>query len=139
MTARWEHFHHDADIGVRGFGPTVDTAFEQAALALTAIVTDCENLSEGVQFEFRCAAPNLELLFSDFLNELIYAMSTRRLLFRRCEVHIDGTALDARAFGEPVDRAKHLPAVEPKGATLTELRVERDPDGQWSAQCVVDV
>ena len=22
MTARWEHFPHGADIGVRGFGPT---------------------------------------------------------------------------------------------------------------------
>jgi SHS2 domain-containing protein len=139
MTPRWEHFHHDADIGVRGIGPTLDSAFEQAALALTAIVTDCDELSEDVQVEFHCAAPNLELLFSDFLNELIYAMSTRRLLFRRCEVHIDDTALDALAFGEPVDRDKHAPAVEPKGATLTELHVARDPDGQWSAQCVVDV
>ena len=38
--ARWEHFPHDADIGVRGFGPTVVAAFEQAALALTAVITD---------------------------------------------------------------------------------------------------
>ena len=28
---RWEHFHHDADIGVRGFGPTKEAAFEQTA------------------------------------------------------------------------------------------------------------
>jgi tRNA nucleotidyltransferase (CCA-adding enzyme) len=92
-----------------------------------------------VQVEFRCSAPNQELLFNDFLNELIYTMSTRRLLFRRCEVHIEGTALLARAFGEPVDRQRHAPVVEPKGATLTELRVARDSDGLWSAQCVVDV
>jgi SHS2 domain-containing protein len=39
---RWEHFPHDADVGVRGFGATAAEAFEQAALALTAIVTTAE-------------------------------------------------------------------------------------------------
>ena len=32
----WEHFAHGSDIGVRGFGPSMEAAFEQAALALTA-------------------------------------------------------------------------------------------------------
>ena len=38
--AGWEHFPHDADVGVRGFGATAAEAFEQAALALTAVVTN---------------------------------------------------------------------------------------------------
>ena len=29
--ARWEHFPHDADVGVRGWGTTAAEAFEQAA------------------------------------------------------------------------------------------------------------
>src|SRR5512139_3851745 len=37
---RWEHFEHGADIGVRGFGASVAEAFEQAALALTAVIAD---------------------------------------------------------------------------------------------------
>ena len=40
MSARWQHFHHGADVGVRGIGSTLAQAFEQAALALTAVVTD---------------------------------------------------------------------------------------------------
>src|SRR5262252_8706485 len=32
-------FAHDADVGVRGWGATPAEAFEQAALALTAVVT----------------------------------------------------------------------------------------------------
>ena len=36
----WEHFPHEADIGVRGRGETLDIAFEQAARGLTAVVTD---------------------------------------------------------------------------------------------------
>lgn len=40
VTARWEHFPHQADIGVRGMGATLAQAFEQAALALTAVIVD---------------------------------------------------------------------------------------------------
>ena len=47
--------------------------------------------------------------------------------------------LRGRAWGEPIDRVRHEPAVEVKGATLTELRVWREPTGRWCAQCVVDV
>jgi hypothetical protein len=38
--AHWEHYEHSADIGVRGIGASKSEAFEQAALALTAVVTD---------------------------------------------------------------------------------------------------
>ena len=37
-----EQFPHDADVGLRGLGPSLEVAFEQAALALTGIVTDAE-------------------------------------------------------------------------------------------------
>ncbi len=37
---RWEHFRHDADIGVRGIGNSMAEAFEQAACALSAVITE---------------------------------------------------------------------------------------------------
>ena len=66
-------------------------------------------------------------------------MATHNMLFGRFQVTLDGTALAATAWGEPVDIARHHPAVEPKGATLTGLMVKQDRDGSWTAQCVVDV
>jgi SHS2 domain-containing protein len=66
-------------------------------------------------------------------------MATRHLLFSRFEVRLNGQRLTARAWGEKVDVAKHEPAVEIKGATLTSVRVEQHVDGHWVAQCVVDV
>jgi len=47
--ARWEHFSHGSDIGVRGFGESIEEAFEQAAVALTAVVADisCVELRAG--------------------------------------------------------------------------------------------
>lgn len=135
----WEHFPHEADIGVRGRGESPDIAFEQAALGLTAVVTDPSLVRNDEEVAISCEAPNLEVLLVDWLNELIYEMMTRSMLFGRFRVTIDGLRLSAEAAGEHVDRLRHEPVVEPKGATFTELRVSHDGEGQWVAQCVVDV
>jgi len=138
-TTRWEHFAHGADIGVRGIGPTPAAAFAQAALALTAVITDPQEVPPETAVAIHCEAPDPELLFTDWLNALIYEMAVRRMLFARFKVAIDGERLSATAWGEPVDPARHHPAVEVKGATYTGLRVARGLDGLWRAECVVDV
>jgi len=135
----WEHFHHEADIGVRGIGATKEEAFAEAAVAMTAVVTDPAGVRPRDSVPIRCEAPDDELLLVDWLNALIYEMAVRHFLFGRFEVTIGGGRLDATAWGEPVDVARHRPAVEVKGATYTELAVRRLPDGRWLAQCVVDV
>jgi tRNA nucleotidyltransferase (CCA-adding enzyme) len=135
----WEHFPHGADIGVRGIGATPEEAFEQAALALTAVVTDPAGIDGHEPVQVACGAPDAELLFADWLNALIYEMATRKLLFGRFSVRLHDHRLEATAWGEPLDRARHRPAVEVKGATYTALSVARRDDGAWVAQCVVDV
>ena len=135
----WEHFPHGADIGVRGYGATEAEAFAQAATALCAIVTDPNNVAEREAVDVRCAAPDPELLLVDWLNALIYEMATRKMCFSRFDVRLADGGLQGRAWGEPLDVARHEPTVEPKGATYTALRVAREPAGRWVAQCVVDV
>lgn len=135
----WEHFSHEADIGVRGNGKTVEEAFEQAALALTAIVTDEENVHDDSEIHIECQANDRELLLADWLNAIIYEMTTRKMLFSRYQVKIQADQLTAKAWGEAIDVQRHQPVVEPKGATYTELKVAQQEDGNWLAQCVVDV
>lgn len=139
MDERAETFEHDADVGVRGVGPSRAVAFAQAALALTSVVTDPARVREAEPVEIACEGDDDELLLLDWLNAVIYEMATRRMLFARFEVRLDDGRLTARAWGEPVDRARHEPAVEVKGATCTELSVTRGARGLWTAQCVVDV
>jgi tRNA nucleotidyltransferase (CCA-adding enzyme) len=134
----WEHFPHDADIGVAGVGPTKAAAFEQAALALTAVVTDPEGVRPTEAVSIECRAATDELLLVEWLNTLVYEMAVRHMVFGAYSVSIDGGTLRATACGEHVDVRRHEPAVEIKGATLTALQVVRDRSG-WRAQCVVDV
>jgi SHS2 domain-containing protein len=134
----WTHFPHDADIGVRGVGPTKAEAFRQAALALTAVITDPRRVAPVHAVPVACSAPTDELLLVEWLNSLVYEMAVRGMLFAEFSLEIDGTSLRATAYGEPIDVGRHEPAVEVKGATLTALEVTQGAEG-WRAQCVVDV
>ena len=139
MSIHWTHFQHGADIGVRGVGETISQAFEQTALALTAVVAEPDCVSATTAISIACDAPDHELLLVDWLNALVFEMATRRMLFGKFEVDIQNAHLKATAWGEGVDIERHQPVVEVKGATYTELSVRQQPDGLWLAQCVVDV
>jgi tRNA nucleotidyltransferase (CCA-adding enzyme) len=136
--AAWEHFAHDADVGIAGVGSTMAEAFRQAALALTAVVTDPAAVRRAEGVPIVCRATNDELLLVEWLNALIYEMDVRSMVFGDFAVEISDGELSATAYGEPVDVQRHEPAVEVKGATFTALQVRQGPDG-WRAQCVVDV
>lgn len=139
-TGRWEHFSHDADIGVRGYGATPGEACEQAARAMMAAIVDPAVVRLAQAIDVDVEAPRLDLLLVDWLNALIYEMAERRMLFGAFEATIkDHYHLKGRALGEPVSQARHAPAVEAKGATYTELAFVEDRPGLWRAQCVVDV
>lgn len=95
----WEHFQHVADIGVRGRGCTLEEAFEQAALALTAVSVDPDRIACNKRVRIVSTAADDELLLVAWLNALIYQMATRRMLFGRFRVKISDGGLRASAWG----------------------------------------
>ena len=117
----------------------MDEAFSQAGIALTAVISDPCSVRPLQRIEVECHAPDPELLFVDWINALIYEMATRGMLFSRFEVRVSDEVLYGAAWGEDLDRSRHDPAVEVKGASYTALRVARDQDNCWHAACVVDV
>ncbi len=128
-----------ADVGVRGNGCTLNEAFEQAALAMTAVITNPASVAERQAIGLSVSAADDEMLLVEWLDALVYEMATRKMIFGRFRVDIEERVLRATAWGEAIDVGRHQPGVEVKGATLTELRVWQDQTGIWHAQCVVDV
>ena len=127
------------DIGIRSFGRSAEEAFEQAAIALTAVVADVSSVRQSERIEIHCDAPDLELLFVSWLNTIIYEMAVRNMLFSSYSVVLSGLSLTGTLVGEAIDPERHQLAVEAKGATVTDLKVECDSAGRWLAQCIVDV
>jgi len=126
-------------MGIRGKGLTKEQAFEQAALALTSVITSIDKVEPEQKVAITCQAIDDELLLLDWLNTLLYEMDTRKMLFSSFEIHLDKNTLNAVAWGQRIDIQKHQPTVEVKAATYMELSVRQDESGTWIAQCVVDV
>jgi tRNA nucleotidyltransferase (CCA-adding enzyme) len=126
-------------MGIRGRGPSQEEAFEQGALALCALTTNLDEVEARERVDVQCEAPDDEVLFVDWLNAIVFEMSSRHMLFSRFHAVVEGQSLRGSAWGERADPQKHPPGVEVKGATFTELAVRREEDGTWIAQCIVDV
>jgi SHS2 domain-containing protein len=131
------YFEHDADIGIVGRGASVEAAFEAAARATFALMTDLgavEHL-ESVPLEFEEADNEIALV--RWLNLLLGHARERGMAFGRFWIERDGVRWRGGACGERW-RAGLERGVEVKGATLTMLAVTRAGEG-WEARCVVDV
>ena len=135
----WEHFHHQADIGIRGWGESVEKAFEEGAAAMMAVICEPSTIAQEREVQIRCEGQDVELLFVDWLNAIVYEMAARNMLFGRFEVSIRDGQLYGKAWGEKADPDKHQTAVEVKAATYSQLSVKLNENNKWCAQCVVDV
>ncbi len=138
VAAQYETFEHESDIGIRGFGRTVEEAFENTARALYSVIVTIRNINPTEKKVLTASAPDQELLLVEWLNALLSLSDIERMVFSKFEVRIEGTSLTGSAWGERLDRERHEPRVEVKGATYHLLRVAEE-GGRFVAQCVVDV
>ncbi len=135
----WSHFDHRADMGIEGRGPSMAMAFSQAGLALNAVISDLGSVKPVTVRNLYCRDDNPEMLFFDFINELIYLIAQENMIFSEIKAAINGPELEAELRGETIDPLRHDPSVEIKGASFSELSVKKNRSGQWVARCVVDV
>lgn len=134
----YETFEHKADMGIRGYGRTVEEAFENGARALFSVMVDVRSVEGRVRREIDCSADGLDVLFTEWLNKLLSIADSEGLVFSNFGARIEGNRLKGWASGEELDYDKHKPIVEVKAATYHMLEVE-EKDGVYVAQCVVDV
>ncbi len=134
----YEFFEHEADIGIRGVGTSLEEAFESAACALFEVMTDTKKIVPIKAIEIECEAQNREELFIEWLNKLISESTINDMLFSHFLVKIEGNKLTGTAKGEHIDTKKHELKTEVKAATYSQLKVF-EKNRQFIAQCVVDV
>ena len=134
-----ETFDHTADLGLRIRAADQDSLFAEAATALfSIIVTDPTSVQPVVQREVHLPADDREFLLFDWLKALLYWFDSEHLLFGKFEVHLSEAGLTARAWGEPLDRARHQLEHEVKAITYHGLCIEQTADG-WLAEIIVDI
>ena len=72
------------------------------------------------------------------MKELLYRFDSEHWLGSRFEVHVSQNGLEASAWGEPLDPARHRLLHEVKAITYHGLKVEQTRDGLL-AEVIVDI
>ncbi len=135
----FEVLPHTADVGLRVTADTLGALFEDAGRGFFSLIV--EQLSEvhpREQKQFELSGHDVEYLFFDWLNELLFAFEREQLLFSEFRVSIDSGGLRATARGEQLDHTRHHLTHEIKAITYHGLKVVRTPNG-WLAEVIVDI
>lgn len=135
----YEILDHTADLGLRVRAPSREQLFADAAAGLMAIIADDPGRIRPARSEtFEITGDDPALLLFDWLNELLYAFETRRMLFACFRVTFAATGLRAVAEGEPYDPARHRLGHEVKAITYHGLEASETAAG-WEATVIVDI
>jgi len=137
----YELLEHEADIGIRGYGDTIEEAFENGAKAMFSIMVDLKKVNSQKNVKIKCEAPDIEALFVEWLNELLTKKDIEEMSFSRFKVKInknDLYTLKGTGSGERFDQKKHKAKIEVKAATYSGLKIGKK-DEKIFIQCIVDV
>jgi SHS2 domain-containing protein len=135
----YEIFPHTADLGLRVKAPDVNTLFAEAGQGFfSVIVANLPDVRPQTAVKFNIRGSDLAYLFFDWLNELMFAFESRRLLLCEFDVAVGDDGLRATAKGETVDESRHQMDHEIKAITYHGLKVQEIDDG-WLAEVILDI
>jgi SHS2 domain-containing protein len=138
-----EYLDHTADVGMRARATSVEEVFRRAAVGLFSLMVRVDAVEAARRRPVACRAETLAGLLVEWFGALLAEKDLSGLVFGRFDVEIDegadGFGLRGAAWGEPLDPSRHEPGIEVKGISYLGLAVGREPDGDWVAECVVDV
>ncbi|HBR16042.1 MAG TPA: hypothetical protein DD725_00320 [Deltaproteobacteria bacterium] len=139
----YTYLDHEADVGIRAVGSTLEEAFEQGAKAMLNVMWDISKVEERQNVSIECKAGDIPELFVEALNEILFKQDVEGLVLARFQVDEIKKAderykLKGTVFGEPLNLDKHSVKTEVKAATYAGLRYEVK-EGQHSVQCILDV
>lgn len=125
-----------SDIAVEIKTSSPEELFIEGALALEEIMVDLDFETDMMK-TIKLSAESLDLLFFDWLSELIFIKDTNRLVFNKFSIELNGTQLNATIYGTKIENTKEQKA-DVKAITMHKFKVDKTNDG-WYAFVVFDV
>ncbi len=140
MTAEgFDYFEVAADVGLMGWGPTLEAAFRQTGLGLFALMIAREDVRERESREVRAQGDTPEALLVNWLNDCLYLHDVEGFVARRIDFAVfEECRLHSILWGEEVDPARHRLGTVVKAATYHQLRIGRTEDG-WEVRVILDI
>ncbi len=139
----YSYLDHEADMGIRAEGSTIEEAFSEGAKAAFNVMVDTRQVEPKDEVEVTCEADSIPSLFIAWLNELLSLADMNGMMFSRFEVGDlkkkgEKFRVRGKAYGEQIDQKRHNLKTEVKAATYSGLKYETK-GGKHILQCVLDL
>ena len=133
--------HTSADIGLVASGADLRELFADAAVGLTSIMVDVEDLREDRIVEVDLGGEDMEILFYRWLSEIIYLKDAENFLLKRCQIDCRAVTpfrVSGRLLGDTIDPARQRLKTDVKAVTFYKMRVEKI-ENIWRGEVVLDL
>ncbi|MFI5324746.1 MAG: archease [Candidatus Rokuibacteriota bacterium] len=130
-----------ADCAVEIDGRSLDDLFETAAVAIARLMVDPATLTITVERAIRLEAAELDMLFYDWLSEMIFLKDRDSQVFPNARVRVTGDGpyrLVADLHGGTIEPGRTALGADPKAVTLHQFALV-PVDGGWRARVVIDI
>ncbi len=135
---RYQFLPHTADVKFRAYGKDLEEAFSNAALALTAIITDPKKVKPAIKKTIKVESEDEKALLYDFLEQFLILLDAEGFLLHKVkEIKISDNKLSAVIVGdnhpEKYETKTHIKAV-----TYQEMEIKKEKD-KYMLQVVMDI
>ena len=136
---RFVIIEHTADIGITVYGKSLEELFENSAYGMFSQMTDIKKVNPEDKVEVQVEGYDKESLLVNWLNELLYLSTTRKILFSEFKLRkIRNNSLSAEIRGEKINPKKHFLHLEIKAATYHNLKITKTKKG-YQTTIIFDV
>src|SRR3990172_5732006 len=82
----YTYLDHEADVGIRASGASVEEAFEEGAKAMLNVMWDISTIEERQNVSIECEARDVPELFVEMLNEILFKQGVEELALARLKI-----------------------------------------------------
>ena len=132
---KYKFLEHTADFKFQAYGSTLEKAFENAALAVSAFLTNKKPIKSIIKKRISIETEDKKSLLYEFLDNLIFLLDTESFIISKLKVKISDNSLTAELKG---DNASKYDINEIKAATYAEMHIKKNLKG-YEIQAVMDI
>lgn len=137
---QYNYLPHTADVKFEAFGITLRDLFRNSALAMCNAMYETKKVEEKESARIELQAQNTEQLLHKFLEEILFQIDTKQLLFREFRLVIDEkhNSLSCELSGESINAEKHTIKSQVKAVTWHQFELKKNGK-EWKATVLLDV
>jgi SHS2 domain-containing protein len=135
MTAErgFRYHDHTADITVECWAPTLEEAFEEAALGALEVIFDTSTVQPVESIDVTVHGIDIEELLVEWIGHLIALIDINSQFYSEFEVQeitkdTEGFTLNGRIWGEDINLERHDTRTEAKAMTYADMSIEQGAD-----------